>query len=91
MPIKELKADKDKLARALPATARMEAGNVVFPEGQPDWFDVLRMEAIVFPEAEHDDQVDTLAYGVRVASRLGRKRFEGVWPDDLGRSSPNKV
>jgi len=91
MPVKELKADKDKLARALPATARMEAGNVVFPEEQPDWFDVLRMEAIVFPEADHDDQVDTLAYGVRVASRAKSKDFSGVWPDDLGRSSPNKI
>jgi predicted phage terminase large subunit-like protein len=91
MPVKELRADRDKLARALPAAARMEAGNVVFPQDQPAWFDALRAEAILFPEAKHDDQVDVLAYGVRVAAGLKRARSDGVWPDDLGRVSPNKV
>ncbi len=42
-------------------------------------------------QSEHDDQVDTLAYGVRVAAGLGKRSWEGEWPDDMRRTSPARV
>jgi len=92
LAVKKLTADKDKLARALPATARFEAGQILWPKDAV-WAADLERELQLFTgvQSEHDDQVDALAYGVRVASQLGKKRFDGVWPDDLGRSSPNKI
>ena len=35
LPIRELKADKDKFSRALPASAWHEAGNLIFPAHAP--------------------------------------------------------
>lgn len=92
LPVKKLIADKDKLARAMPAAARMEQQQILWPK-EAAWAADLERELQLFTgvQAEHDDQVDTLAYGVRVASKLGRKTFDGVWPDDLRRSSPNRV
>jgi predicted phage terminase large subunit-like protein len=89
---KELRADKDKLSRALPAAARMEAGQVLWPK-DADWAERLQLELQLFTGAqkEHDDQVDALAYGVRVAAGLKRTRVDGVWPDVGRRVSPNKI
>ena len=90
MPVQELSADKDKLARALPAAARMEAGQVLLP-AEAEWLDAFRTEVAGFPAAKHDDQVDALAYAVRVAGQQGRKRpgLEGL--ADFGvRASPNR-
>lgn len=68
LPIKEIRADKDKVARALPATARMEQGRIWFPPAStPGWRD-LEEELLAFPAGRHDDFVDTLAYAVREAS-----------------------
>jgi len=69
LPIKELKADRDKVARAFPLSAKMEAGKVYFPR-QKVWYADLERELLQFPAGEHDDQVDALAYAVlQVASR----------------------
>ena len=68
VPIAEVVADKDKVTRAIPAAGRVHAGRVWFPAtpetGWPidEWVDELAS----FPNGEHDDQVDTLAYAVRV-------------------------
>lgn len=61
LPVRELIADRDKVARALPAAARMEAHSVYFRAGAP-WLGALEDELLAFPTGEHDDQVDTLAY-----------------------------
>ena len=63
MPIVKLKADKDKLSRALPLSAKMEAGMVFFPNDAL-WYSDLEKELLVFPSGDHDDQVDSLAYGI---------------------------
>ncbi len=63
LPLKEVRADKDKAARALPATARMEQRTVWFP--RPAVMPVItecESELIAFPKGQHDDFVDTLAY-----------------------------
>jgi len=69
LPVRELKADSNKLARALPATAELEAGAVQFP-AQADWLDEFVSELLAFPGGAHDDQVDALAYAVQVALDL---------------------
>ena len=46
----------DKETRANPLSAQAEAGNVDILEG--DWNDVFLDELCVFPNGEHDDQVD---------------------------------
>jgi predicted phage terminase large subunit-like protein len=68
VPVSELKPDKDKFTRALPAAARAEAGRLYFPSAVDapwvlDWID----ELAAFPHAAHDDVVDIVAYAARVA------------------------
>lgn len=61
--VKSLKADRDKVSRAYPLIARMEAGDIFFPKNST-WFADVQTELLRFPEAEHDDIVDSLAYAV---------------------------
>jgi len=65
LPIRALRADKDKVARALPATARMERGTVWFPRpADAAWWNDFEQELLAFPAGRHDDMVDTFAYAV---------------------------
>lgn len=73
LPVKELKADRDKVARALPLSARMELGKVWF-DRQSLWYSNLERELLQFPAGEHDDQVDALAYAVLQSVRTGKYR-----------------
>ena len=61
--VKSLKAERDKVSRAYPLIARMEAGDIYFPKTSA-WFGDVQTELLRFPEAEHDDIVDSLAYAV---------------------------
>jgi len=72
IPVKELRADKDKVSRALPLGAKMEGGSVYF---NPDalWYSELEKEMLQFPVGEHDDQVDALAYAV--AETIRKKKY----------------
>ncbi len=79
LPVRELTADRDKVSRALPATAAMEGGRVYFPAGVP-WVEDLEAELLTFPAARHDDQVDALAYAVHVA---GEGRMSPPIPPDF--------
>ena len=63
MRVKEVKPDKDKVARALTLSARMEAGDVYF-KGDAPWLDDMERELFTFPVGAHDDMVDALGYGV---------------------------
>jgi predicted phage terminase large subunit-like protein len=66
LPIRELKAETDKVTRALPAAARMEAGYVYLLRGAPGINDFVD-ELLSFPNGAHDDQVDTLSYAVQLS------------------------
>ena len=79
IPISELKADTDKFTRALPASARVDAGRVWFP-AQVDWIEEWTKELVSFPNGTFDDQVDTLAYAARVVAAYWSER-----PDDQKR------
>lgn len=62
LPIRVVRAEKDKVSRALPATARMERGQVWFPRAATPWYADIEQELLAFPAGRHDDFVDTLAY-----------------------------
>lgn len=66
VPISPLDAETDKVTRALPASAWCSGGRVWLPVGAW-WLKVWTDEHAGFPNAAHDDQVDTLSYAVRVA------------------------
>ena len=72
IPVKELRADRDKVSRALPLGAKMEGGSVYF-NAEAFWYSELEKEMLQFPVGEHDDQVDALAYAV--AETIRKKRY----------------
>jgi hypothetical protein len=69
--VRELKPDKDKLARAQPAAAAFSAGQVWLAKGR-QWLAEFEAELLGFPAAAHDDQVDVTSYGVGVFQRFLR-------------------
>lgn len=70
VPVAELKADTDKLTRALPATARADAGRLWLPATDTATFTVDDVidQLTQFPNAVHDDWVDVVAYAARVSA-----------------------
>lgn len=66
VPVAELKADTDKVTRALPATARADAGRLWLPAGEAS-ADVVD-ELLAFPNAAHDDYTDVVSYAARAAA-----------------------
>jgi predicted phage terminase large subunit-like protein len=68
LPVKELKADRDKISRALTAAARLEGGNVYWPKVAA-WLGEWETELLAFPNGRHDDQADVFAYAALQASR----------------------
>jgi predicted phage terminase large subunit-like protein len=69
LPIHRLRPDRDKVSRALVAVARYEEHRVYHPRGA-DWIDEWETELLAFPNAAHDDQVDTAAYAARELHRI---------------------
>lgn len=67
VPVEELKADADKLTRAIPYAKLVRQHRVWLPADAP-WLDEWLDEHEDFPNPnEHDDQVDVGAYAARVA------------------------
>lgn len=54
---------RDKVARARAATPYVHSGRVKLPAGA-HWTGAFLSELGMFPDAEHDDQVDAFVYGV---------------------------
>jgi len=53
--------------RANPLKGRMQLGKVYWPEdGAFPWVEICVRELIVFPNGKHDDQVDAVAWAVRM-------------------------
>jgi predicted phage terminase large subunit-like protein len=59
--------DKDKITRAIPATNRVKAHTVHWPD-YVDWLDEWEDEIAGFPAWANDDQVDNLSMAARIAS-----------------------
>lgn len=69
LPVIDLKAEVDKETRALPVMARMESGTVYFLKSAP-WLGEYEDELLMFPNGEHDDQVDVTSYaGIIIAGK----------------------
>jgi len=59
LSILAFESDKDKIMRARLASPLFEAGKVLFPR-QAQWLSDFEDEIIAFPNAAHDDQVDSI-------------------------------
>ena len=60
-----LKPLTDKMVRANPLRGRMQAGKVFFDKAAVWWTD-MQKEMLHFPAGKHDDQIDSLAWAVRL-------------------------
>ncbi|MDH5664669.1 MAG: phage terminase large subunit [Nitrosopumilus sp.] len=63
IPVKAVKADTDKEARANAVSTMVETGNVLLPK-QAHWLNDFVEELERFPRAPHDDQVDAFVHGL---------------------------
>ena len=63
LPVLEFTPDRDKVSRANAATPFLESGRVWLPENKEWTFDLIE-EAISFPNARYDDQVDAMVMAV---------------------------
>lgn len=83
----KLKPLTDKLVRAQPLRGRMQAGKVFFATRAP-WYTELKNELLRFPAGKHDDQVDALAWVVRLmltrsAPQVQKPKEVASWRDKL--------
>tara|TARA_Y100000004_G_scaffold170492_1_gene205593 strand:+ start:1581 stop:3161 length:1581 start_codon:yes stop_codon:yes gene_type:complete len=62
LPILEYTPDRDKVTRAYAASPLLEAGRVWLPNKV--WAQTMFDEAVSFPNAAHDDQVDSMVMAV---------------------------
>lgn len=83
LPIRWLKADKDKVSRAQPAVAMYEGGRIFHAAGEP-WLPALESELLRFPAGKHDDMADVVSYGVRVFLNLLRSYRRSSAASSLG-------
>ncbi len=65
LPVRGVRPDRDKLARALPLIARYEQGLVWHAPDLPREFEE---ELLSFPVGQHDDQVDALVYAYQASA-----------------------
>lgn len=85
-----LKPLTDKMVRANPLKGRMQIGKMYFDK-MAVWFTDLYKEMLHFPAGKHDDQIDGLAWAVRLTltrSAPREKRHEPKvksWKDGLNR------
>lgn len=71
-PIKEFSPDRDKITRAHSVTPIMDNERVWFPKKR--WAEELQAEALAFPRAERDDQVDAMTQAllyIRMLTNIG--------------------
>ena len=77
LPVLDYIPDRDKTARVYAATPLMDAGRVWLPKGY-EWSDDLYGEAITFPNARHDDQVDAMTMAIHYM----KESWNLLHPDD---------
>ncbi len=66
MPVKRVRADRDKRTRASVAATLMAEGRVYFRAyPRVEWLEDLENELASFPGGAHDDQVDALSYAAQ--------------------------
>jgi predicted phage terminase large subunit-like protein len=70
LKVREMRAEKDKITKSLPLSARMESGDILFRKDAP-WLAELERELLTFPVGKNDDMVDALGMA---ASTLQQRR-----------------
>lgn len=83
LPIKELRADRDKIARSLPIVSMVDAGTVFFRRDTP-WLETFESELIEFPNGKHDDQVDAFAYIAQLIEPISSTEVYGISKPNVG-------
>lgn len=81
IPVLPVKVDSNKVARANSVTPLIEAGKVFLPENASWLFDYIE-ELSAFPNAEHDDQVDSTTQALSFM-RMGQEQEEVVIYDAM--------
>lgn len=84
-----LKADKDKITRAIPASSLAKNGQLYLPKDH-ELLEEIHQELFVFDHGAHDDIVDVIAYAAFVVTNLLGSRKpgkEGRWDDFKASSS----
>jgi predicted phage terminase large subunit-like protein len=69
LPVTKLIPKKDKVSRALPLAAKIEAGKVYFNKSI-NCLSEIENELLNFPNAKHDDIVDALSYAVEISMKI---------------------
>ena len=88
-----LKPLTDKMVRANPLKGRMQLGKVYFDKNA-HYFPDMQKEMLYFPAGKHDDQVDSLAWAIRLTlSRAAPRRVDNTpkmksWKDGLSKFLP---
>lgn len=77
--VRKLKADTDKVSRAIPVGDVVNNGQVFIPM-DAEWVEAFLDEMVKFPNAAHDDQVDMFSYGVREWEKVPAYR-DTLFPD----------
>jgi predicted phage terminase large subunit-like protein len=83
-----LKPLTDKMVRANPLKGRMQLGKVYFDKHAP-YFTELMKEMLHFPAGKHDDQIDSLAWAIRLTLARAAPRDQRPtpkvksWKDEL--------
>jgi len=77
LPVLDYLPDRDKVARVHAITPILESERVWLPRGK-DWAEDLFAEAIQFPYARHDDQVDAMAMAIHYL----KESWHLTHPDD---------
>jgi predicted phage terminase large subunit-like protein len=75
----------DKVARMAVASAKIEAGQVFFPE-QARWLPDLEAELFAFPGSRHDDQCDSISQAL-----MHEPKFFAISPETLARAAEPKT
>jgi predicted phage terminase large subunit-like protein len=94
LPVRQVRPKGDKITRALPATAKMEGGMILFPQAGASWWDEFKTEVSGFPKAKNDDQVDCMSYAVQVAKKIAKAKrhvsasYGGAGSNTARRSPP---
>jgi predicted phage terminase large subunit-like protein len=76
IPVKPIKVDRDKIARANAISPLIESGKVYLPE-TAEWLYDFMDELSLFPNGKHDDQVDSLTQALEYVHAKS-----GTWTDD---------
>lgn len=71
--VRKLKADTDKVSRAIPTGDVVTNGQVFIPMNA-DWVEDFLDELVKFPNAAHDDQVDVFSYAIREWEKIPKWR-----------------